>query len=302
MGWAARAHRQQRAQSQRFDRQAARELAGRLRSGLEVFGVPFSRAQPIGAMVSDLEWIAGFPAEPRDAGGAWEANPSRFDAAVVRSLYAHAIAEILHYGIRVQNGQRHAWRWIRKRIVGPEDDQAQDRLFEMVVAYRIALWHHDGVGFEVALDEEPDVVVSFPSAKGSGPLGFACKRPRSLHGLGKRLHEGVGQIRREGLRGIIVVSLDAYEDKPTTIAGVDVEAELRGRAFIRSVMESAAHAIEKEHDPVCLGIHFSARFHYRHRRGSGLLWVTEPKPALRTQEAKQGLAILDRLLLYRPEP
>jgi hypothetical protein len=300
MGWAERANRGAREQSRVFDREAARGLADRLRSGLNAFEIPHNPAQPIWRMVSDLQWIAGFSGEPFDPGGVREVDPERFDTVLLQSLEAREIGELLHHGVHVRNSKPHVSEWIRKRILGSEngDSQAQDKLFEMVIASRFVLWNVEGL--DVSL-EEPDIVIRMPSEDEVGPIALACKRPRSPHSFRDSLHDAVKQIRRKRMGGIVVVSLDAFAGKPGILTGSNAEAEERGDAFVRSAVTAVKADIEKERDRICVvGVHFSARFLHRGVGKVGHFWSTKSAPDLTVPAAERNLVAFDELLLNKP--
>jgi hypothetical protein len=308
MGWAARLNRRRKRERRVFDRAASSDIAKRLRAGLDAFGVTVSAGQPIGRMIVDLEWIAAYTADPFEPGGAREAAPERFDRAYSRSLQAHQIAEILERAQRVVNITSHIRQWIPKQIdrIERADEQAQDHLFELEVATRLALWHLNGEGIEVSL-EEPDISIRLPSEPAGGSQVLACKRPRSLSAIRANLQKGVTQIRdsrRVDPRrtGIVMINLDAMRDWQTIVSTPDgAAAEREGLARVARIASAAARDVERERDPACLGVHFSACFlHSVPGERYGYFWVDHSAPDPSIGTASASLDTLHRLLFTMP--
>ena len=155
-------------------------------------------------MVEDAEWLASFRRRLFDAGGPFEADPGRAGAAFMRMEQARRLAELLTRAPQIAGARDHVKRWIRKRIDRIEslDEEAQDLLFELEIAGRLAKWR--SIRVQLA---EPDILFELPNTPAQ--FALACKRPRTIKSSGRALEEAAQQIRKNRRPGIIVLGMEA---------------------------------------------------------------------------------------------
>gem|GEM_PF-5667399 len=154
-----------------------------------------------------LDWFGSFPPDSFQPETAFEADKSK---ALRLFLY-------LDQGVRIAI----ALKWsltlpgsdlIAKRLTSPldrlatQDETAQDLFFELDIAQKLL-----SRGAKVRIGE-PDILLTF----GDTEVGIACKRPRGLKGIGKRIHQGVSQLRKNGVAGFVVVGLESIFHRPPT--------------------------------------------------------------------------------------
>ncbi|MGV8038568.1 MAG: hypothetical protein AB2L07_00290 [Thermoanaerobaculaceae bacterium] len=132
---------------------------------------------------------------------AWEADPQRAIGAFMLVEQAHRLAQVWSWGRSVPGVAERA-AVVRKQLnrLHTQDGPALDFLFELDIAARLA--HR---GFSVVF-REPDLVLDCGEA---GPLALACKRPRSVDGVGQALRRARRQIEGAGMFGVIVTGLEA---------------------------------------------------------------------------------------------
>jgi hypothetical protein len=145
--------------------------------------------------------------------------------------------------------------WLTKSFNSLEtlDAEAQDHLFELEVAAALA---HQGLCVSL---EEPDLVVEgLPLVP---KLAVACKRPRRLKKVDDKIREGIGQLRKEGLPGVVAVSFDSVLNadpgsrRPipwvarSSRIGLDA-----GEEHFRTLIGQAHRRINSRQDPLLLGV------------------------------------------------
>jgi hypothetical protein len=157
--------------------------AKRLRAGLDTHGVECDPVFFLGKLVREFEWV-------RDCGidfwEGWERvskqNRDRFLYAFTRLLEVQDRVNLLERAHKIDGGSEQVRRWIRKRIdtLATQEEEAQDHLFELEVAGRLARF--EALSVKMA---EPDIIIRLPGF--TEPIAIACKRPRSAKSAGAKL-------------------------------------------------------------------------------------------------------------------
>ncbi len=154
----------------------------KLRAALDHFRLTPNPTSDLARMIRELEWLADNLETISDL--------PRYNRAFPLIEQASRIAFALE-SLQPVLGADAKVRWLRKRIdrLTTQADQAQDYLFEVEVAGRLAR-----AGLVPAFCE-PDITVSLPKL---GVVMLPCKRPRTATGFQDKLREAVSQTRKAG--------------------------------------------------------------------------------------------------------
>ena len=195
MGREARRN-QKRRQVSGFHYPSAREcraIAASIRASLAALKVRLADEHVFASMLSDVEWVGSFNADPFRPGGAYGADRHRFARAVLRLEQVRRICGALEGAAQIGNSRNNLSQWVRANIDRSQrrDPSAfgrsdpQDFLFELEVAGRLCRWDMADVRFE-----EPDIVVRLRGLPPDVAFGIAIKRPRTLDTLPRALARG----------------------------------------------------------------------------------------------------------------
>jgi hypothetical protein len=174
--------------------------AALLREGLAYFGIEVNPTSDVARMIEALEWLGSFPPDAVQPDTAFAADQKRALRAFPLYEQALRIARALAWA-RTIPGAREKMRFLKKRLnrLETQDERAQDYLFELEIAERLARQGH------ALTFAEPDIVLE---TSGGEKLGLACKRPRNVRQMRERLKEASVQITSRSFPGVIVIGVE----------------------------------------------------------------------------------------------
>ena len=132
----------------------------------------------------------------------------------------------------------------KKRLnrLNTQEEQAQDFLFELEIAARLA-----GLSLAVTFDE-PDIVLHTSEGE---RLGLACKRPRNAKRHRKRLPEAAVQVTARSYQGVVVIGVEPLfhrsgdQERPTiTYLGDGPMVKAEAYRILDEAIYSAAKEID----------------------------------------------------------
>jgi SEC-C motif-containing protein len=288
----------------RLTREECGRIAGSLDKSLAYFGISLNPTADLASMIRELKWIASFPAEPHEPGGAAQGGGTRAHRAFYFADQAGRIAEALD-AVRNVHGAAKKVVWLKKRLdrLQTQSERAQDYLFEIEVAGRLARHPNVTVAFE-----EPDLMAT---VRGMGRLSLACKRPHTSKGVANCLDDGRKQIVRGATPGALVVSLEALihskkDGKGKTVLwDASSGADLRDAGFrlMEAERTKAALSVYRvQEEPRMLGILWWGLITGRARdnRAYAREWLCYPEGNARVAGSQAKLRVLAKLFRDAP--
>lgn len=280
-------------------------IANDIRSGLAAIHVELRPDAMLSHMLADAEWLGTGPEDLFGADTRMDEDADRFARAFMRMEQADRLSNLLHWAKNVGNLQTHSRRWIQKRIDRTETqvEEAQDLLFEVEIAGRLARW--PGMQIELA---EPDILIRYPAD--SEPLALACKRPRSENSLERAIRDAKRQILAAGYEGIILVGTEALFHMPADSSGpvtfkaeTPAEARSAGEERTRQIMAAFSASAKWLWANRIGGVYFVGILTYWSARPSsyGYAWIRDSLPNPTLGGASAALQRLDWLLFNQPD-
>lgn len=257
-------------------------------------------------MAEDAGWLGTGPQDIFANGGRYYEDRRRFAKAFVRMEQAGRIADLLSWAQQIDGMRSHARRWIEKRIdrIDTQDEQAQDHLFELEIAGRLAKW--PGLQIELA---EPDILIRYPSDH--PPMALACKRPRTPRSARRAIEEARDQIRASTFDGAIVVGTEAIFHRndigssAPCVFQVDTpaHAKVHGNEILTELAEAVRQQPRRVFHERVAGVFLCGILTYWSRRPSvyGYVWLRRPIPNLDVPYTVATLEALDHLLFQSPD-
>lgn len=168
---------------------------------LEKLELSLHPSSDLAAMIREVEWLGSFEEDVFQPDAAYAADRKRSLTAFPLYEQANRLAVALKWAAGIP-GIDSKIGGLRKRLnrLETQDEAAQDDLFEIDLAYRL---FKRGVDVEFA---EPDIVISFPP---DSKFTIACKRPRTIGAVQKRIRHGANQIRAQKLPGIVAIGMES---------------------------------------------------------------------------------------------
>lgn len=305
MGWAERARRRTLATFKPLTAKECADLGRNARTLLETLDLKLDPSSDLEQMVRDVEFLGSFPGDPMSSNGAWAADKQRTVYAFARVEQTRRIVRTLAQAPFVKNADGHL-RWLRKRLdrlrIRTPDEararEAEDYLFELEIAGRLAMWERHEISFE-----EPDIVLTAGTAK----VALACKRPRNEKSLKPAILKAGKQIRNSRNAGFIVIGAEYLlhgvdeRGRPATI----VEALSEGHAFaegeeaLRRAEDASRPEIEKVFAEATAGVLFVGVLVYitRDPMVFGYRWFTRIVPNREAPYAPELLGLIRDLLV-----
>lgn len=168
---------------------------------LEELELSLHPTSDLAAMIREVEWLGSFEEQAFQPDTAYAADRKRSLTAFPLYDQVNRLAVSLKWATAIPGIERKIGR-LRKKLnrLESQNEAAQDDLFEIDIAYRLV---KRGVEVEFA---EPDIVISFPP---DSKFAIACKRPRTIGAVQKRIRQGANQIRDQKLPGIVAIGMEA---------------------------------------------------------------------------------------------
>lgn len=198
-------------------------------SALGAFGMPLPPTGRHAKALSALEDFESNPDRLKDGAAALElvatAQRDAFD------LYLIAYAATLHRADVLSAFTRDRFRVMAKGpLVGDgSNPRPRNIQFELLVASYLSLG-----GFDIA-HGEPDLLLSY----GDETVGVACKRVQSLSAdqVARNFSDGVKQIRGQGRRGFVALSIEPHFKDLDVGAGTTGDSDEMSATFDRALSQ-----------------------------------------------------------------
>lgn len=305
MGWAARAKLREMGRFRHLTADRCNTIGRKIRNGLDALGFTPPPEATVEQMAQDSQWLGTGPQDIFADGGRYHEDRPRFAKAFVRMEQAGRIADLLTWAQQIDGVRSHVRRWIEKRIdrIDTQDEQAQDYLFELELAGRLAKW--PGLQIELA---EPDILIRYTSDH--PPMALACKRPRTPRSARRAIEEARDQIRASGCHGAIVIGTEAIfhrtENGSSAPCVFQVDTPAQAKAHGNELLIELAETVRQQprrvfHKRVA-GVFLCGILTYWSRRPSayGYVWIRRAIPNLDVAYTVQTLEALDHLLFQSP--
>lgn len=202
MGWAERSGRRKPAPKELTGARCA-EIARAIRDGLAGLGVRLQPHHDLERIVRQAELLASLGVGDvfgsfRDADGP---EKDRITGAILAMEQAERVAASLQVAGRVRNFAQ-VTKWLQKKIdrLETQESRAQDHLFEIEMAGRLARYPDLAVSFE-----EPDIVVRVNGK----PVYLPCKRPRRVESVGENIRDARHQLAGRQGPSVILINTEA---------------------------------------------------------------------------------------------
>lgn len=168
---------------------------------LEKLELSLHPSSDLAVMIREVEWLGSFGKDASQPDAAFAADRKRSLTAFPLYEQANRLAIALNWAAGIPGIDRKI-RGLRKGLnrLESQDEAAQDDLFEIDIAYRLFKR-----GFDVEF-AEPDIVINYPP---ESKFAIACKRPRTIGAVQKRIRHGANQIRAQELPGIVAIGMES---------------------------------------------------------------------------------------------
>jgi hypothetical protein len=239
-------------------------------------------------MLGELRWVGKFKDLFTDAAAV--DRPRTINALLLQEQLSHLESALVR--LRAVPNLRMKLQHLRKNPLNTlvlRSGNGLETLFELEVASRLVRPSWD-VSFE-----EPDILWKLESG---GQLGIACKRPQKRKNLASNLLGGSDQIKRSGVPGYVLLSVDGFID--AFFGRVESQDELgrRAKKRVEELLNEITPAIKNAFDRGIGGVLICGRFLGIATTPSSYCWTfpTAMTGNLEFEGASQGLECINEVL------